>query len=321
MVEDPAINSGWVAFSKQAVNYTFVDKEKKMLYGAVMIPNKQIIRVNEAGETFYVVFKQPTINKMVEKFMSEGRTREFNLGHDPNSPAGVSVVESWIIEDEANDKSNAIGLSDLPKGTWVIGAKVLDKDLWGQIKEGAFTGFSLEGFFTEQQLFNKQTYMAKSEKSFFRSMLNTVNTAFGFNEEEKETELAMVEVALADGGVILWDDESQAVFAILEDGTQGEALADGSYELADGRTIEVANGVVANIVEADTAEAEAMQKIFEAFTEKINALESQIGELTTNLSSVVERVDTFEKGTSKEKFSKANPSTEATPNRKKHGKL
>jgi hypothetical protein len=42
---------------------------------------------------------------------------------------GNTVIESWIIEDKENDKSNMYGF-DLPVGTWMIKVKVNDESYW-----------------------------------------------------------------------------------------------------------------------------------------------------------------------------------------------
>ena len=63
---------------------------------------------------------------------------------------GLSVVESWIIEDTDMDKSKKYGLS-LPKGTWMVSVKVNNDDIWNNyVKEGKVKGFSIEGFFADK---------------------------------------------------------------------------------------------------------------------------------------------------------------------------
>jgi hypothetical protein len=61
----------------------------------------------------------------------------------------VTIVESWLKEGDS-DKSLALGLSDLPNGTWFIGAKVDDDNVWNEVKSGNIRGFSIEGMFVEE---------------------------------------------------------------------------------------------------------------------------------------------------------------------------
>jgi hypothetical protein len=62
---------------------------------------------------------------------------------------GMSVVESWIIEDDVHDKSVKYGFS-LPKGTWMISMKVNNDDIWKRVKAGEVKGFSIEGYFADK---------------------------------------------------------------------------------------------------------------------------------------------------------------------------
>jgi hypothetical protein len=62
---------------------------------------------------------------------------------------GMSVIESWIIEDEKKDKSNLYGFN-LPKGTWMISMKVNNDEIWNKVKAGEVKGFSIEGYFVDK---------------------------------------------------------------------------------------------------------------------------------------------------------------------------
>ena len=64
---------------------------------------------------------------------------------------GLSLVESWIIEDSEKDKSRAYGL-EYPVGTWMVSMKVNNDDIWeGYVKEGKVKGFSIEGWFLQRE--------------------------------------------------------------------------------------------------------------------------------------------------------------------------
>jgi hypothetical protein len=47
------------------------------------------------------------------------------------------------------DKSKQYGFS-LPKGTWMISMKIEDENVWKQVKEGKYKGFSIEGYFADK---------------------------------------------------------------------------------------------------------------------------------------------------------------------------
>jgi hypothetical protein len=62
---------------------------------------------------------------------------------------GMSVVESWVIDNPEMDKSKEYGFN-LPKGTWMISMKVNNEDIWKDVKAGKVKGFSIEGYFADK---------------------------------------------------------------------------------------------------------------------------------------------------------------------------
>ena len=69
--------------------------------------------------------------------------------HERKMLEGMSVVESWIIEDEKTDKSRLYNFN-LPKGTWMISMKVNNDEVWQKVKDGEVKGFSIEGYFVDK---------------------------------------------------------------------------------------------------------------------------------------------------------------------------
>ncbi|MFN9954147.1 MAG: hypothetical protein ACK55I_13695, partial [bacterium] len=54
LVESPAIESDFVYFDKEEVMFASIDKEQQMLIGAVLIPEKKILRVDGEGQPYHV---------------------------------------------------------------------------------------------------------------------------------------------------------------------------------------------------------------------------------------------------------------------------
>ena len=64
---------------------------------------------------------------------------------------GLTVVESWIKEDEKYDKSNMWGFENMPVGTWFVQVSAEgNDDIWEKIKNKEVRGFSIEGWFTDK---------------------------------------------------------------------------------------------------------------------------------------------------------------------------
>ena len=148
LVENPAIESNWIYLSKQhKIELATVNNEKRLLLGPVLIPNKQIPRVDETtGEEYDIVFDEAVIEKAAQLYMQRQHNNDATLEHD-QPIEDISIVESWIVADSKADKSNAYSLS-YPKGTWLVMAKVNNDEIWNDyVKTGAVKGFSLEGLF------------------------------------------------------------------------------------------------------------------------------------------------------------------------------
>ena len=59
IVESPAIESDFIALKNQEFKFAEVNKEKRILMGAALIPNKPIYRKNDENE-YYIYFSKDT---------------------------------------------------------------------------------------------------------------------------------------------------------------------------------------------------------------------------------------------------------------------
>ena len=147
IVENPAIEEDFIYLSKSKVVLQSIDVEKRLLMGAALVPDKKILRRNADGE-YYIFFSKDTVRRASELFLMNGNQSKSTLEHEVDVQ-GLTVVESWIIEDSINDKSKKYGLS-LPIGTWMVSVKVNNDEIWNDyVKTGAVKGFSIEGFFSD----------------------------------------------------------------------------------------------------------------------------------------------------------------------------
>jgi hypothetical protein len=130
-----------------------VEKEQRMIYTPLMIPNMLIPRMGEDGERYFVRFRPQVIEQIQRKFMIEQRLRDTNLEHSDKKFNDVVMVESWIINGDS-DKAYTVGFTpeQVPTGTWMAGYKILDTPegdiIWNDyIKSGKVRGASVEGNF------------------------------------------------------------------------------------------------------------------------------------------------------------------------------
>jgi hypothetical protein len=154
VVENPAIESNFVALKSEEIKLAQVNSEKRILMGAVLIPEKPIYRKNGDDE-YYIYFSKDTVNKASQLFFKNGNQNNWTLEHGKEIK-GLTVVESWIVEDTQKDKSAIYNLS-VPVGTWMASVKVEDDNIWNDfVKTGKVKGFSLEGYFADKLEEKKQ---------------------------------------------------------------------------------------------------------------------------------------------------------------------
>ena len=148
IVEMPAIEENFIALKSEGkTELAEVDKEKRILMGAALVPNKMIYR-RRGEDDYHIFFSKDTIRKVSELFLTKGNQNKATLEHEINI-SGLSVVESWIVEGE-QDKSRAYGLN-VPVGTWMVSMKVYNEDIWKDyVKTGKVKGFSIEGYFADK---------------------------------------------------------------------------------------------------------------------------------------------------------------------------
>ena len=149
-VSAPAIEKDFMHFNKEVKEFKFksTDEEKRIVTGACMIPNQEILRLDAEGKPYFVFFTEDTVAKAQEVFAKYGKTKTTNFEHEDSTLEGATVIESWIVKDPKNDKSNALGF-DVPVNTWMISYKVDNDELWKKVKNGEVNGFSIEGVFSK----------------------------------------------------------------------------------------------------------------------------------------------------------------------------
>ncbi len=144
LVDRPATQEHFIALSEHKIELKVVDEDKRILVGLALVPNKKIYR-NVNGKEFNVFFSEQTIEKTNELFMRNLNLNSITSQHE-TKVSGVSVIESWIVEDEKNDKSNLYNLN-APKGSWAVKMKVYNDEEWNKVKLGEYKGFSIEGIY------------------------------------------------------------------------------------------------------------------------------------------------------------------------------
>ena len=298
VVEDPAMESMFVALKKDEhveLQLAEVDSEQRILCGVALIPNKPVYR-NQKGKEFYITFPEDTIKLAAHSFIKNHYNGNSSIEHQVQL-SGVSVVESWIVEDAKNDKSNAYGL-EAPKGSWVAMMKVDNQELWNDyVKTGKIKGFSIDGLFSLNKLELNKEQMSESKTTLevIKEGFKEIKALFSSQKEDQETETTTVELSqdkLKDGTVVEFEGEKieagTALFIVTEEGSI--PAPDGEHELEDGRKVTVANGIVSEVsVEVD--QDASMEEIQQALAKLSKEVSEELTTLKAELKSKDEEIE------------------------------
>lgn len=288
LVENPAIEVDFIALSKQEiVKMASVDEEKRLLISPVLIPDQPILRVDDFGNPYNIVFPADTIRQAQQNFYKQGYQSNSTLEHNEEMKlSDVTFVESWIKEDEQFDKSVKYGFNQ-PVGTWFAIMKVENDEVWAKVKSGEVKGFSIDGVFNIEQL--KMSYNMNYE-----NLKVWLSDTFGLSaKDEQPTENVNLEVG------IFYDGELAEGVAVFSDSAKTLPLEDGEYEI-EGKLIVVLDGKVLTIGAAgDSVEemvdmaapadnpAPADAPMFDAQA-KVAELDSKIAELDSKIAAIDE---------------------------------
>ena len=190
LVENPAIESDFMYFGKETIQFAKVDTEQHMLIGPVLIPDKKILRVDGEGKPYQVYLSKDTIKQVAQNYLMKKYTDKATLEHN-KTIKGVHLVESWIKEGRL-DKSNSYGLAGLPEGTWMGMFKITDDKLWNDyIKTGVVKGFSIEGLFSHKLIHASKSYLLKDVNDLTESeasdLLNHIHLLLKSETELEES--------------------------------------------------------------------------------------------------------------------------------------
>ena len=228
LVDQPAIEVDWIKLGKVEDLFFSVNKDKQMLFGPLLIPNKLILRKSNSGELFNIMFDAETIQIIADKYNESKINDIFNFQHSDKQVNAV-LLQNWITGEK--DKSQDYGF-DLPAGSWFAGVKVKDEEFWlNEVKTDKVKGFSIEVKADVELI--KMTAEADKNESI---LLMNYKTKDGV---ELEGDIAI----------------GSELFIVAADGTKQPA--EGEYELEDGTKVVALAG---KVVEAESPEEEAVEE-------------------------------------------------------------
>lgn len=296
LVDYPAVESDFVAFEKQQpLTFSIEDEEEHKITGVIMRCDYPIYRNSLTMGEYYIVYKKETIETMCQKMLKDGTFKNIDLQHDGQYIEGVELLEVYIKNSEKGiDPKGFEHISDYSMfGTF----KVENEQIWKQIKDGEFAGFSLEGYFDVQKsIENDDNFDVQKEdepdenkkckkytnKKMIKKIKKFARIICKFGQVE------------TDKGAIYWEgDADLAVGDEVYQEIEGDRVKaeDGDFKTEDGIKITVEGGLVTYIgteaeMEDETPAEEEIVTIVEDVVEDV--IDEKIDDAAEDVVEVVE---------------------------------
>lgn len=275
-VSEPATEKEWLYFSDAKKRLDFYDTEKQIVTSVVMLANTPIYR-NDDGYEYMLVFTAEAIEKMAYDYFGKNGFNKISINHDGSVIEGSAILlESYFVDD---NKRAPEKFGTLPKGTWVVSYKVIDKKIWNMIKNKKLRGFSIEVLADLKKL--KLKYTNNKNKK---------------NMEKEKNKNQKFEDAVTDQGINVTFDSfevGQIIYTVAEDGTK-VTLEQGTYLINyEGSVYEVVvdeNGTMTEINQVSENKAESdFASEFKKLQERLEAIEKKLENFTTHKATAQAR--------------------------------
>lgn len=279
LVNDPAVESNWFAYNKehQPMQFQIADEEQHILLGVIMRADFPMYRIGNSGYEYYIKYSKETIAKMARKMLDDKTFNYVDTEHNNQCVDGVKLEELFIKD---IDKGiNPVGFEEIENGSLFGKYRVLNDEIWAEVKAGKFKGFSLEGYFgiVESKFIKQKNHMSLLEQ------LKKLLTEFKAFET-------------VEGVTLEVDGDTLGVGQMVD-------VADGTYH-TDTVTVKVEKGV---ITEVETLEVEdVVEDVVENMAEEPEPMveepetteetqPSEMEELRALVQQIVDEIDKIKK--------------------------
>lgn len=141
IVNDPAVDMAFLAYKNDYTQAKYaVDTEQHVITGVALRAGLPIYRNDSNGE-YYTIFSADVIRRIAQKFMKQKHNGDVSLEHS-EATNGAFLFESFFFRDGMQEVFPEF--TNVEVGSWMVSYKIEDEALWQRIKDGDYTGFSVE---------------------------------------------------------------------------------------------------------------------------------------------------------------------------------
>lgn len=151
LVDVPAIKKNFLKFREEAETENTwqafsINEERRIVSGPLLIPDTLMYRDDKVGK-YYALFTRENVEKVALRYFVNGNTNSVNLMHQSDDKVEDVILFESFLSDTSRGTMPLKGYEDCPEGTWFVSFKVMNDDVWSQVQEDKFKGFSIEGLF------------------------------------------------------------------------------------------------------------------------------------------------------------------------------
>ena len=286
LVNDPAVESNWFAYNKehQPMQFQIANEEQRILLGVIMRADFPMYRVGNSGYEYYIKYSKETIAKMARKMLDDKTFNYVDTEHNNQCVDGVKLEELFIKD---TDKGiNPVGFENIENGSLFGKYRVLNDEVWADVKAGKFKGFSLEGYFgvIESKFIKEKNHMSLLEQ------LKKLLTEFKAFETKEGVTLEVDGDTLGVGQMVDVPDGTYHTDTVTVKVEKGVITEVETLEVED-----VVEDVVEDMAETEITVEPMVEETEPETTEETETQPSEMEELRALVQQIVDEVDKIKK--------------------------
>lgn len=191
LVNKPANQAEVIYMSENPIQDIRLNEDKRLVSGVVLRPGQLIKRFNQdTNEPEYWYFEAEDIRKMVEFFFGKSYNNNVNIEHQIYNINDVVLTESYFIDRKRG--IDPMEFKQYEDFSWIVTYKVGNDDVWNEIKNGTFKGFSIDGRI-EKLLVKTEIKMSEKE-----SKIDVINRLLKEYDKIKDEDNNEIEISIID---------------------------------------------------------------------------------------------------------------------------
>lgn len=253
-VHSPAFESNFVHYNNIESKYQIVDEEKRIVFGPIILADHNVLRNDPPLGLHYTRYTSDTIQKIASRYFKNKHIDSVNVHHkiDVN---GVYMIESFFKD---SNRVVPVMYQDANDGSWFGSFQVENDNVWQDVKNGTFRGYSIEILHSYvdsgETITNNDINSNYSEMNTIQKLTRRKNFRSAYSKAfGKPAGLRKYDSVMTDKGELSVDGDFRLEKEVMLFTSSDEPMVapDGVYTITEGdlsgETITVSGGVISEL--------------------------------------------------------------------------